>query len=78
MSDMLRHLSNGSYLEAVRMAERTVLHIEVLFATIDDLVWHFARLGAKGMILKSRRPISQLLLQKCHTSENLVFLAEKW
>lgn len=48
ISDMLRHVSNGLYLEAIRMAERTVLHVEVLFATIDDLEWQFALLGVKG------------------------------
>ena len=47
---MLRHVSNGLYLEAIRMAERTVLHVEVLFATINDLEWQFARLGIKGML----------------------------
>ena len=47
---MLRHVSNGLYLEAIRMAERTVLHVEVLFATIDDLEWQFAWLGIKGML----------------------------
>jgi hypothetical protein len=47
---MLRHVSDGLYLEAIRMAEGTVLHVEVLFATIDDLEWHFASLDAKGML----------------------------
>ncbi|KAF8263331.1 hypothetical protein EI94DRAFT_1741178 [Lactarius quietus] len=49
VSNMLRHVSSASFLEAIRMAEGTVLHVEVLFATIDDLGWHFARLGVKGM-----------------------------
>ena len=47
---MLRQVSNGLYLEAIRMVERTVLHVEVLFATIDDLEWQFAWLGLKGML----------------------------
>ncbi|CAL1714706.1 unnamed protein product [Somion occarium] len=49
ISDMLRQVSNGQYLEAIRMAEKFILHVEVLFATIDDLEFHFARLNLKGM-----------------------------
>ena len=48
ISDMLRQVSNGQYLEAIRMAEKFILHVEVLFATIDDLEYHFARLRLKG------------------------------
>lgn len=50
VSNMLRQVSSGLYLEAIRMAEGTVLHVEVLFATIDDLEWNFAWLGVKGML----------------------------
>ena len=49
ISDMLRQVSNGQYLEAIRMAEKFILHVEVLFATIDDLEYHFARLKLKGV-----------------------------
>ncbi|CCM02430.1 uncharacterized protein FIBRA_04529 [Fibroporia radiculosa] len=49
ISDMLRQVSNGQYLEAIRMAEKFILHVEVLFATIDDLEWHFVRLQMRGM-----------------------------
>lgn len=45
---MLRHVSNGHYLEAIRMAEKFILHVEVLFGTIDDLEADFARLTPKG------------------------------
>lgn len=48
ISDMLRQVSNGQYLEAIRMAEKFILHVEVLFATIDDLEFSFARLNMKG------------------------------
>lgn len=48
ISDMLRQVSNGQYLEAIRMAEKFILHVEVLFATIDDLEAYFARLNLKG------------------------------
>ncbi|KAH9945713.1 RhoGAP-domain-containing protein [Amylocystis lapponica] len=49
ISDMLRQVSNGQYLEAIRMAEKFILHVEVLFATIDDLEFHFMRMKLKGM-----------------------------
>ncbi|KAJ6493669.1 hypothetical protein C8R47DRAFT_975284 [Mycena vitilis] len=49
ISDMLRQVSNGQYLDAIRMAEKFILHVEVLFATIDDLEYHFYRLSMKGM-----------------------------
>ena len=45
---MLRQVSNGQYLEAIRMAEKFILHVEVLFATIDDLEFQFSRLNIKG------------------------------
>jgi hypothetical protein len=45
---MLRQVSNGQYLEAIRMAERFILHVEVLFGTIDDLEHHFGRNDLKG------------------------------
>ncbi|KAJ7449598.1 LIM domain-containing protein [Mycena latifolia] len=49
ISDMLRQVSNGQYLDAIRMAEKFILHVEVLFATIDDLEHQFYRLNMKGM-----------------------------
>jgi hypothetical protein len=48
ISDMLRYVSNGNYLDAIRMAEKFILHVEVLFAAIDDLEDHFAQAQAKG------------------------------
>ncbi|KAH9014744.1 RhoGAP-domain-containing protein [Lactarius hengduanensis] len=74
ISDTLRHVSSGQYLEAIRMAERTVLHVEVLFATIDDLEWHFSRLGMRGMthVRESRmlcRKLVDLFVLLSHTQE---------
>lgn len=48
ISDMLRNVSNGLYLEAIRMAEKFILHVEVLFAAIDELEGGFAKAGVKG------------------------------
>ncbi|KAJ3745577.1 hypothetical protein DFH05DRAFT_1488610 [Lentinula detonsa] len=43
ISKILRALNEERLLDAVRMAENLVLHIEVLFATIDDLDFQFAK-----------------------------------
>lgn len=48
ISDMLRQVSNGQYIDAIRMAEKFILHVEVLFAAIDDLEYQFSRLNMKG------------------------------
>jgi len=48
ISEMLRHVSSGHYMEGVRMAEKFVLHVETLFAAIDDLNNAFRSAGSKG------------------------------
>lgn len=48
ISEMLRHVSSGQYIEGVRMAEKFVLHVETLFSAIDDLSEQFKNAGAKG------------------------------
>jgi hypothetical protein len=48
ISEMLSHVSNSLYMEAVNMAERFIFHVEVLFATIDELETHFIAVNAKG------------------------------
>jgi len=45
---MLRQGANGAYLDAIRMAEKFIFHVEVLFGTIDDLEFYFASLNMKG------------------------------
>lgn len=52
ISDMLRQVSNGQYIDAIRMAEKFILHVEVLFATIDDLEYHFSQAHLKGSFSK--------------------------
>lgn len=49
ISEMLRFVSNGQYLEGVRMAEKFVLHVETLFAATDDLNALFRYAGDKGV-----------------------------
>ena len=55
ISEMLRHVSNGHYLDGVRMAERFVLHVETLFAAIDELSATFRHSGGKGEVRHSFR-----------------------
>ena len=43
ISDMLRQVSNGQYLEAIRMAEKFILHIEVFFVMSNVLETYFFR-----------------------------------
>ena len=49
ISEMLRQASKGHYLDTIRMAEKFVLHVEVLLATIEDLEASFARMNMKGV-----------------------------
>jgi len=46
ISDLLKAVSTAVYLEAIRSAERFVFHVEVLFAALDDLEFHFEAHGA--------------------------------
>jgi hypothetical protein len=48
ISEMLRHVSGGMYLDGVGMAEKFVLHVETLFAAIDELGASFRAANAKG------------------------------
>ena len=86
ISDMLRQVSNGAYLDALRMAEKFILHVEVLFGTIDDLEWVFAERGFKGVFLYSFNfihscssflPPSLFLIQGCPTFAKPACSAEK-
>ena len=61
ISDMLRQVSNGAYLDAIRMAEKFILHVEVLFGTIDDLEFHFASLSMKGWFVQHNTSVIYVL-----------------
>ena len=71
ISEMLRHVSNGNYLDGVQMAERFVLHVETLFAAIDDLNAAFRHIGGKGKLsaIAQRAFLNSLVVQKCRTFE---------
>lgn len=49
ISEMLRHVSSGRYLGGVRMAERFILHVEILFSAIDDIEKQFRKEQIKGI-----------------------------
>ncbi|KAG8821185.1 hypothetical protein FRC19_008185 [Serendipita sp. 401] len=65
ISDLLRSVSSVVYLEAIRSAERFTFHVEVLFAALDDLDFHFNTHGSsKGIAHRdvSRQGMTQELL----------------
>lgn len=48
ISEMLRAVGSRDLLEVIILAERFILHVEVLFAVIDDLEAQFVLANAKG------------------------------
>ncbi|KAI8954702.1 rho-type GTPase-activating protein 1 [Xylaria longipes] len=49
ISDMLLHVSNGSYTEGVFVAKRFILHVEILFQSADHLDETLKRLEVKAL-----------------------------
>jgi hypothetical protein len=50
ISDLLCHVSNSQYREALKKAERFILHVEVIFGAIDDIEEYFVQLNIQGAI----------------------------
>ncbi|KAG0305548.1 hypothetical protein BGZ97_001070 [Linnemannia gamsii] len=48
ISEMLLHVSNGAYYDGVQMAEKFILHVEILFSAIDDLEAQMKEVGEKN------------------------------
>ncbi len=48
IGDMLRAVNGRQLMEIILLAERFILHVETLFAVIDDLEAQFALAGVKG------------------------------
>ena len=48
ISEMLLHVSNGSYFDGVRMAEKFISHVEILFSAIDDLEDQLVKASGQG------------------------------
>ncbi|KIR40484.1 rho GTPase activator [Cryptococcus deuterogattii 99/473] len=49
IGDMLRAVNERNLLDIILLAERFILHVETLFAVIDDIEAQFAMAGAKGI-----------------------------
>ncbi|CAI2165180.1 13714_t:CDS:10 [Funneliformis geosporum] len=49
ISDMLIHVSNGSYFNGVKMAEKFINHVEILFSAIDDLEAQLIKASGQGL-----------------------------
>ncbi|PKY07140.1 putative Rho GTPase activator [Aspergillus campestris IBT 28561] len=49
ISDMLLHVSNGTYLDGVLVAKRFIGHVQVLFSAIDELAGYIKSQGMKDL-----------------------------
>ena len=54
ISDMLLHVSNGTYLDGVLVARRFIGHVQVLFSAIDELAGYIKSQGMKGKCFPRR------------------------
>lgn len=56
ISEMLLHVSNGAYYDGVQMAEKFILHVEILFSAIDDLEIQMHEAGdVKGKLSSQKK-----------------------
>ncbi|KAJ2862497.1 Rho-type GTPase activating protein Rga1, partial [Coemansia erecta] len=62
ISDMLLQVSGGRYLEGLRQAERFIMHVDVLFASIDDLEDELSHFDDSTGLQHTREP--KLLCKK--------------
>lgn len=62
ISDMLLHVSNGAYVEGVKMAGNFLTHVEVLFTAIDDLQAQYSGIEDAGMFAPLYCQISMFFL----------------
>ncbi|CAG8482236.1 5131_t:CDS:10 [Ambispora gerdemannii] len=49
ISDMLLHVSNGAYIDGVKMAEKFIMHVEILFIAIDELEYQLTQANGQGL-----------------------------
>ncbi|CAG8513332.1 10526_t:CDS:10 [Paraglomus brasilianum] len=49
ISDMLLRVSNGSYIEGVKIAEKFIMHVEILFKAIDKLEVELFKAMGQGL-----------------------------
>lgn len=61
IGDMLRAVNERNLLDIILLAERFILHVETLFAVIDDIEAQFAMAGAKGTCHDARHGSSSTM-----------------
>lgn len=61
IGDMLRAVNERNLLDIILLAERFILHVETLFAVIDDIEAQFAMTGAKGTCHDARHGSSSTM-----------------
>lgn len=71
IGDMLRAVNGRQLLEIILLAERFILHVEVLFAVIDDLEAQFAVAGAKGKLLLLARWLTEIGMSHAREAKQL-------
>ncbi|KAF9115134.1 hypothetical protein BGX27_008839 [Mortierella sp. AM989] len=54
ISEMLLHVSSGAYYDGVQMAEKFILHVEILFSAIDDLEAQTKEVGDQNDLAHGR------------------------
>ncbi|KAF8757767.1 Zinc-binding domain present in Lin-11, Isl-1, Mec-3 [Rhizoctonia solani] len=75
ISDMLTQVSAGIYLDAIRMAEKFILHVEVLFAAIDEIEDRFAALSSKALGQGMSQELLALVTGLAHYLKILIRIA---
>ncbi|CAG8505502.1 15144_t:CDS:2 [Racocetra fulgida] len=67
ISDMLLHVSNGAYLEGVKMIERFINHVDILFSAIDDLEVQLVQAsGQEGKQVIEPNADNEITSDLCH------------
>lgn len=66
ISEMLLHVSNGAYYDGVQMAEKFILHVEILFSAIDDLEIQMREAGDENGKHILQKIICGLFVSHCH------------
>jgi hypothetical protein len=65
ISDMLLHVSNGTYVDGVLVAKRFIAHVDVLFSAIDQLATNINTQGLKGESYSLGRSSNGVTRTKC-------------
>ena len=79
ISDMLLHVSNGSYVEGIVTARKFIWHVDILFRATDKLDFLMVSEGVKGMSdsMLSLLNVTLLTGQGFRTDEKLSFFVRR-